>query len=132
MASDDRSELDNLALELLKLIHDMISWQNVIGDKRELGREKWRILAKRVMASSGDDIQEFIHNVIKSVSGDAFYITRTRERKTRFLGKELDDFLKKIKDRDLEKRLLSYIRSRAIPLVVRLSVIVPEREGEGE
>jgi len=131
MASEDRSELDELALEFLRLIHDIIPWRDVPEDVR---REKWRVLAKRVMASSGDDPQEFLHNVVRGVAGDIFYVKRSIKGKNeiRFLGSELEEFLKKVEEENVGKKLIAYIKSRAIPLVVRLSAIIPEREEEGE
>jgi len=131
MVSEDKSRLDELALEFLRLIHDIIPWRDVPEDVR---REKWRVLAKRVMASSGDDAQEFLHNVVRGVAGDIFYVKRSVREKDeiRLLGNELKKFLKKVDDRDIEKELIAYIKSRAIPLVVRLSAIIPEREEEGE
>jgi len=131
MVSEDKSRLDELALEFLRLIHDIIPWRDVPEDVR---REKWRVLAKRVMASSGDDAQEFLHNVVRGVAGDIFYVKRSVREKDeiRLLGNELEKFLKKVDDRDIEKELIAYIKSRAIPLIVRLSAIIPEREEEGE
>ena len=131
MVSEDKSKLDELALEFLRLIHDIIPWRDVPEDVR---REKWRVLAKRIMASSGDDVQEFLHNVVRGVAGDIFYVKRSVEGKgeIRLLGNELKEFLKKVNERDAGKELIAYIKSRAIPLVVRLSAIIPEREEEGE
>ena len=131
MASEDKSKLDELALEFLRLIHDIIPWKDVPEDVR---REKWRVLAKRIMASSGDDVQEFLHNVVRGVAGDIFYVKRSVRGKDeiRFLGSELEEFLKKINEENVGKKLIAYIKSRAIPLVVRLSAIIPEREEEGE
>ena len=131
MVSEDKSRLDELALEFLRLIHDIIPWRDVPEDVR---REKWRVLAKRIMASSGDDVQEFLHNVVRGVAGDIFYVKRSVRGKDeiRFLGSELEEFLKKINEENVGKKLIAYIKSRAIPLVVRLSAIIPEREEEGE
>ncbi len=131
MASEDKSKLDELALEFLRLIHDIIPWRDVPEDVR---REKWRVLAKRVMASSGNDAQEFLHNVVRGVAGNIFYVKRSVREKDeiRLLGNELEEFLKKVDERDTEKELITYIKYRAIPLVVRLSAIIPEREEEGE
>jgi len=131
MALEDKSKLDELALEFLRLIHDIIPWRDVPEDVR---REKWRVLAKRVMASSGDDAQEFLHNVVRGVASDIFYVKRSVGGKdeVRLLGNELEEFLKKVDERDVGKELIAYIKSRTIPLVVRLSAIIPEREEEGE
>lgn len=132
MASDDRSELDKLALEFLKLIHDVIPWGDFPEDVR---RDKWRVLAKRVMASSGEDLQEFIHNVVRGVAGDSFYVKRsagTGGNGTRLLGKELEELLNKIRGENVEKELLAYVKSRAIPLVIRLSAKLGKEEEEGE
>jgi hypothetical protein len=132
MVSDDRSKLDELALEFLKLIHDVIPWRDVPEDVK---RDKWRVLAKRVMASSGEDLQEFIHNVVRGVAGDVFYVKRsakTEGNKIRLLGKELEELLNKIREKNVEKELLAYVKSRAIPLVIRLSAKLGEKEEEGE
>ncbi len=132
MASDNKSEIDELALEFLKLIHDVIPWREVPEDVR---REKWRVLAKRVMASSGEDLQEFMHNVVRGVAGEVFYVKRstsTEGSEARLLGKELEELLKKIHEKQTEKELLAYVKSRAIPLVIRLSARLGEREEEGE
>ncbi len=132
MASEDKPELDELALKLLGLIHDVIPWREVPEDVR---REKWRVLAKRVMASSGEDLQEFMHNVVRGVAGDIFYVKRgtsTKDEETRLLGKELEELLKKVHESGDEKKLLAYMKSRAIPLVIRLSARLEEEEEEGE
>ncbi|OWJ54732.1 hypothetical protein [Pyrodictium delaneyi] len=132
MASDDKSKLDELALEFLKLIHDVIPWRDVPEDVR---RDKWRVLAKRVMASSGEDLQEFMHNVVRGVAGDIFYVKRgvTAEGgEARILGKELEELLKKVHEKQAEKELLAYVKSRAIPLVIRLSARLGEEGEEGE
>ena len=132
MASDNKSEIDKLALEFLKLVHDVIPWREVPEDVR---REKWRVLAKRVMASSGEDLQEFMHNVVRGVAGEVFYVKRgasTEGSETRLLGKELEKLLKKVHEKQTEKELLAYVKSRAIPLVIRLSARLGEREEEGE
>jgi len=131
MVSDDKSELDELALEFLKLIYDVILWRDVPVDVK---RDKWRVLAKRIMASSGEDLQEFLHNVVRGVAGDAFHVKRsakTEGNEIRHLGKELEELLNKIHEKDIEKELLAYIKSRAIPLVIRLSAKLGEKE-EGE
>ena len=130
MVSDDRSELDELAIELLRLIHDVIPWREVPEDVK---RDKWRVLTKRVMASSGEDLQEFMHNVVRGVAGDIFYVKRRASSKgneMRLLGKELEEFLNKIREKNVEKELLAYVKSRAIPLVIRLSAKLGEREEE--
>jgi len=132
MASDNKSKLDELALEFLKLIHDIIPWREVPEDVR---REKWRVLAKRVMASSGEDLQEFMHNVVRGVAGDTFYVKRgtsTEGSAARLLGKELEELLKKVHEKQIEKELQAYVKTRAIPLVIRLSARLGEREEEGE
>ena len=130
MVSDDRSELDELAIELLRLIHDVIPWREVPEDVK---RDKWRVLAKRVMASSGEDLQEFMHNVVRGVAGDIFYVKRrasSEGNEMRLLGKELEEFLNKIREKNVEKELLAYVKSRAIPLVIRLSAKLGEKEEE--
>ena len=132
MVSDDRSELDEVAIELLRLIHDVIPWREVPEDVK---RDKWRVLAKRVMASSGEDLQEFMHNVVRGVAGDIFYVKRrvsSEGNEMRVLGKELEEFLNKIREKNVEKELLAYVKSRAIPLVIRLSAKLGEKEEEGE
>jgi hypothetical protein len=130
MASADTSDIDKLALEFLRLLHDTIPWREVPDEVR---RDKWRVLAKRLMASGGEDLQEFLHNVVRAVAGDAFYVKRNvGEEGERVLGKELDDLLNKVQDKELQKKLIAYIKARAIPLVIRLSAILPEREEEGE
>lgn len=132
MVSDNEFKLDELALELLKLIHDIIPWREV---PEEVRREKWSVLVKRVIASSGEDLQEFMHNVVRGVAGEIFYVKRstsTKEGETRPLGKELEELLKKVRERQVEKKLLAYIRSRAIPLIIRLSARLEERGEEGE
>jgi len=126
MASESSQDLDSLAIEFLKLVNDIIPWRDLPD---ELRQDKWRILAKRVMASNGDDIQEFLHNIVKSIAGDSFYVTRTEKREgggtgveeRRRLGGELENYLKKVKGIGKEKELIDYIKSRAIPLVIRLS-----------
>lgn len=120
MGSENNQDLDSLAIEFLRLVNDIIPWRDLPNDVR---RDKWRILAKRIMASSGDDIQEFLHNIVKSIAGDAFCVTRGEEGKEerRRLGKELEEYLRKVRDMGKEKELIDYIKSRAIPLVIRLS-----------
>ena len=120
MGSENNQDLDSLAIEFLRLVNDIIPWRDLPNDVR---RDKWRILAKRIMASSGDDIQEFLHNIVKSIAGDTFYVTRGEEGKEerRRLGKELEEYLRKVRDMGKEKELIDYIKSRAIPLVIRLS-----------
>lgn len=130
MASADTSDIDKLALEYLRLLHDIIPWREVPDEVR---RDKWRVLAKRLMASGGEDLQEFLHNVVRAVAGDIFYVKRNVGKESeRILGKELDDLLNKIQDKELQKKLIAYIKARAIPLVIRLSAILPESEEEGE
>lgn len=130
MASADTSDIDKLALEYLRLLHDIIPWREVPDEVR---RDKWRVLAKRLMASGGEDLQEFLHNVVRAVAGDIFYVKRNVGKESeRILGKELDDLLNKVQDKELQKKLIAYIKARAIPLVVRLSAILPESEEEGE
>lgn len=132
MAFDNKFELDELALEFLKLVHDIIPWREVPEDVR---REKWRVFAKRVMASSGEDMQEFMHNVVRGVAGEIFYVKRsasTEGGEVRTLGKELEELFKKVREKQIEKELLTYVKSRAIPLVIRLSARLGEREEEGE
>ena len=128
MVSENNQDLDSLAIEFLKLVNDIIRWGDLPDEVR---RDKWRILAKRVMASSGDDIQEFLHNIIKSIAGDSFYVTRGEEgeKERRRLGKELEEYLKKVKSVSKEKELIDYIKSRAIPLVIRLSAERGESQG---
>jgi len=126
MVSESNQDADSLAIEFLKLVNDIIPWRDLPSEMRQ---DKWRILAKRVMASSGDDIQEFLHNIIKSIAGDSFYVTRSErgkeegkgEEERRRLGKELEEYLKKVKSIGKEKELIDYIKSRAIPLIIRLS-----------
>ena len=130
MASADTSDIDKLALEYLRLLHDIIPWREVPDEVR---RDKWRVLAKRLMASGGEDLQEFLHNVVRAVAGDIFYVKRNVGKESeRILGKELDDLLNKVQDKELQKKLIAYIKARAIPLVIRLSAILPESEEEGE
>lgn len=130
MASADTSDIDKLALKYLRLVHDTIPWGEVPDEVR---RDKWRILAKRLMASGGEDLQEFLHNVVRAVTGDIFYIKRNVGKKSeKVLGKELEDLLNSAQDRELQKKLIAYIKARAIPLVIRLSAILPESEEEGE
>jgi hypothetical protein len=124
MVSENNQDLDSLAIEFLRLINDIIPWRDL---PNEVKRDKWRILAKRVMASSGGDIQEFLHNIVKSIAGDSFYVTRGEEGKEERcrLGERLEEYLKevkkKVKDIGKEEELIDYIKSRAIPLVIRLS-----------
>jgi len=124
MVSENNQDLDSLAIEFLRLINDIIPWRDL---PNEVKRDKWRILAKRVMASSGGDIQEFLHNIVKSIAGDSFYVTRGEEGKEERcrLGERLEEYLKevkkKVKDIGKEEELINYIKSRAIPLVIRLS-----------
>lgn len=130
MASADTSDIDKLALEYLRLLHDIIPWREVPDEVR---RDKWRVLAKRLMASGGEDLQEFLHNVVRAVAGDIFYVKRNVGKESeRILGKELNDLLNKVQDKELQKKLIAYIKARAIPLVIRLSAILPESEEEGE
>ena len=114
MDSENKYDLDALAMEFLNLLNEIISWRELPED---VTKNKWRILAKRIMASSGDDIQEFLHNIVKSIAGDEFRIKHKENR----LGKTLEEFLKKVKSQGKEKELIDYIKSRAIPLVIRLS-----------
>lgn len=128
MDSDNGHGIDEHALEFLRLLHDMIPWREVPDDVR---RDKWRVLAKRLMASSGEDLQEFLHNVIRAVAGNTFYVKRNVGKDNeRMLGKELEDYLDKVYDKDTQKKLIAYIKARAIPLVIRLSAILPEGEEE--
>jgi len=107
MASADTSDIDKLALEYLRLLHDIIPWREVPDEVR---RDKWRVLAKRLMASGGEDLQEFLHNVVRAVAGDIFYVKRNVGKESeRILGKELDDLLNKVQDKELQKKLIAYI-----------------------
>jgi len=131
MVYNNKFELDELALEFLELVCNVIPWREV---PEEVRREKWRILAKRVMASSGEDLQEFMHNIVRGIAGEIFYIKRgtsTKEGEVR-LGRELEELLNKVREKQIEKQLLAYIKSRAIPLVIRLSARLGEREEESE
>ncbi len=125
MVSDNKSELDKLAIEVLKLIHDIIPWGEVPEDVR---REKWRILARRVMASNAEDLQELINYVVRDIAGDIFYVKREREAKV--LGVEIENLLGKVREKQNEKELLAYLKPRAIPLVIRLSARYKEIEKE--
>ena len=134
----------------MKLIYDAIPWGEL---PKKVYRDRWRVLARRLMASGGDDLQEFLHNVVRAVAGDAFYVTRSSNagsgtegrpvnaaqqakaateggESRRKLGEELEEFLKKVPDRELQKKIIAYIKDRAIPLVIRLSAQVLEKEGE--
>ena len=94
-------------------------------------------MARRLMASEGDDLQEFLHNVVRAVAGDAFYVTRgsttgsgiegspvnaaqqaeaTTEggESRRRLGEELEEFLKKVPDRELQRRIIAYIKDLSL------------------
>ncbi|WP_448579738.1 hypothetical protein [Thermosphaera sp.] len=130
MVSENNQDADPLAIEFLRLVNDITPWYDLPD---EVKQDKWKILAKRVMASSGDDIQEFLHNIIKSIAGDSFYVSRGKGGKEkgkgeerRLLGKDLEEYLKKVKSIGKEKELIDYIKSRAIPLIIRLSA----KEGE--
>jgi len=120
MASESSQDLDSLAIKFLKLVNDVIPWRELPSEIRQ---DKWRILAKRVAASSGDDIQEFLHNIVKSIAGVSFYVTRSEGGQQRRLGGKLEGYVKRVKSmgREREKELVDYIKSRAIPLVIRVS-----------
>jgi len=108
-----------MALEFLRLLHDTIPWWALA---EEVLREKWSVLAKRIMASSGEDLLEFMNNVVRDVAGDQFVVGR---------GKELEDFVNKL-DKNKQKGLIDYIKARAIPLIIILSARVQEsRKQEG-
>jgi len=117
MAVDAR-ELDGLALEFLEIIESAINWGKL---PEGVQKEKWKVLAKRIMASSGEDLQEFLQNVVRGVAGDEFISSRE-------LGGKLEGLLKKIGGRDNEKKLIGYSKARAIPLVIRLLAKTPERK----
>ena len=125
----DNTNIDSLALEFLRLAHDIISWRIP-----EVRKNKWRILAKRLMASNGEDLQEYLHNIVRGVAGDIFHVKINVGRDNeKLLGKELNELLQKIPDVTTQKRLIDYIKSRAIPLVIRLTAIQPEdNDEEGE
>jgi len=114
----DKGELDSLALEFLEIIRSVINWRELPEDIR---KERWKVLAKRIMASSGEDLQEFLQNVVRGIAGDEFIASRE-------LGGKLEDLLKKIENQDNEKKLIGYSKARAIPLVIRLLARTSERE----
>lgn len=107
------SELDEFALQLICIMDNMVAWAELPEDIRI---NKWRIIAKRVMAASGADLQEFIHNVVRDIAGDKVK-----------MSKELGDKVNKLKSNiknDLE--LIRYVKRRTFPLIVSYMV----RQGE--
>jgi len=114
------SSIDELGLLLIGIIDNMVRW----GDPSipdEMRRNKWQILAKRVMAASGEDLQQFIHNVVWDIASDKVIMSRE-------LGERINSLIEKVGDRESE--LIRYVKRRAFPLVVRYMAI--SRQGGEE
>ena len=68
------------------------------------------------------------------ISISVFYVKRSisGESEVKLLGRDLEEFLRLVNEKNLGKNLITYVKSRAIPLIIRLSLAkVPEKE-EGE
>jgi len=109
---------DEDAKTLISIIDSMVNWADRAFDAIRL--DKWKILAKRIMAGSGADIQEFIHNVVRDIAGDKVHLSRD-------VGKKINDLLERLSQEE-QQELIKYVKRRAYPLVVRL---IAEGVGEG-
>lgn len=120
--------IDGLSLKLLETIYEIVPWSEI----GITGRDKWRVLAKRVMVAKGEDFQEFLHNVVREIAGDRFYYTTTKEGNIVYLGREIEELAKEADTQDTQKKVIEYLKSRAIPLVIRLSAKLAQEGKEGE
>jgi len=125
---ENSSKIDELSLKLLEIIYEIVPW----GEIGITGRDKWRVLAKRVMVAKGEDFQEFLHNVVREIAGDRFYYTTTKEGNIIYLGREIEELTKEADTQDIQKKVIEYLKSRAIPLVIRLSAKLAQEGKEGE
>jgi len=107
--------LDGKALELINIIDHLVNWGDSAFERIRL--DKWKILAKRIMAASGSDLQEFIHNVTKDIAGDK--VTMSEE-----IGRKIENLLKQTGTIEQQIELLKYVKRRAYPLVIRYMVTV--------
>jgi len=110
---------DENALTLIEIIDNMVNWADRAFDAIRV--DKWKILAKRLMAASGSDLQEYIHNVVREIAGDKVIIKHE-------VAKKIDNLLSIFKDPNKQLELIRYVKRRAYPLVVRYMA----RRGEGE
>lgn len=114
--------LDELARRLLRVVDSMVLW----GDPSipdDVRKNKWQIMAKRLMAASGADLQEFIQNVVRDIAGD-------KVRTSRELGQEISDLLLMARKAGGDSRLIRYVKRRAFPLVLRYMASAGESGGE--
>ena len=115
-------DLDDAAFKVLEITEQLIGW-GIKGFPDELRRSKWQLLAKRLQSAQGSDLQEFIHNVVKDIAGDRYFLPRKEK------GNELSQLLSRFKGKiGAEKELIRYIRARAYPLVVRYAAGAREEE----
>jgi len=108
---------DENAMELIEVIDNMVNWADRAFDAIRI--DKWKILAKRLMAGHGTDLQEFIHNVVRDIAGDKVLLSKDA-------GAKIDSLVKRF-SREQQLELIKYVKRRAYPLVVRL---VAEKSGE--
>jgi len=112
---------DEDAKEPIDIIDSMVNWADRAFDA--IRRDKWKILAKRLMAGSGADLQEFIHNVVRDIAGDKVLLSKD-------VGRRINVLLERL-DQEQQQELIKYVKRRTYPLVVRL-VAEKAREEGGE
>ncbi len=85
--------------KFLEILDEIIAW-NELPD--EIVERKREILSKVISKAYGDDIQEFLHNIVKTIAGDKFNANP-------YIGKKLNEYLKEVKGR--EKEVIEYIKN---------------------
>jgi len=105
------------AMLLIEIIDKMVAWADPAFDA--IRRDKWKILARRIMAGSGTDLDEFINNVVRDIAGDKVIMSDE-------LGKKIQSLHEKL-DREQQLKLIRFVKRRAYPLVVRYMATRPER-----
>jgi len=110
------SEMEENALLLIEIIDKMVAWADPAFDA--IRRDKWKIMARRIMAGSGADLDEFIHNVVRDIAGDKVIMSDD-------LGKKIQALHEKLGQK--QQDLIRFVKRRAYPLVVRYMAIRSER-----
>lgn len=110
---------DEDAKELIDIIDSMVNWADRAFDA--IRRDKWKILARRLMAGSGADLQEFVQNVVRDIAGDKIIISKD-------VGSRINKLLERLSQED-QQELIKYVKRRAYPLVVRLAAERSREEG---
>ena len=112
---------DGDAKRLIEIIDNMVNWADRAFNAIRM--DKWKILAKRIMAGSGTDIQEFVHNVVRDIAGDKVLLSKS-------VGDAINDLLTRLSQEE-QLELIRYVKRRAYPLVVRLvAEKAAEKSGE--